>query len=278
MACKTIKNKKIAFIGAGNMAFACISGLLSASFLLAENFYIYDVDKSKYDNYIMQNINKCENVDEAVEAADIIVLAVKPQHMESALTSIKNAAVNAEKKKVFVSFAAGVSTQYIVSKLGYNAPVVRTMPNTPFLIGKGTMAAAKNEFADKNDFEIVCSIFAYIASVTALDESMMNKVIALNGSSPAYVFRFFDAMMDAAEAEGFSEKESRELILSTFEGSVAMLSKYPDTKQLIKNVTSPNGTTQASMESLDKDDFQNVIARCMDCCTRRANELADSLS
>ncbi|HPE95466.1 MAG TPA: pyrroline-5-carboxylate reductase [Bacillota bacterium] len=278
MACKAIKSKKISFIGAGNMAFACITGLLSASFLQPENFYIYDVDKSKYDNYIMQNVKKCDSIDDAVEASDIIVLAVKPQHMSSALASIRNTGLCAEKKRIFVSFAAGVSTSYIVSKLGYNAPVIRTMPNTPFLIGKGTMAAAKNDYTDKNDFELVCSMFAYIASVTALDESMMNKVISLNGSSPAYVFRFFDAMMDAAKAEGFSEKEARELILSTFDGSVAMLRKYPDTKQLIKNVTSPNGTTQASMESLDSDNFAQIIERCMERCTSRANELAESLT
>ena len=255
------------------MAFACVKGFLSSGALTPDAIKVYDVRPEAYSNYIMLGVEACGSAAEAVEFADYVVLAVKPQQLDTALSSLGEC--EDFSGKVFVSFAAGVSTGSICRSLERDVAVIRTMPNTPFLIGKGTMAVSRNSAVEKGDFEAVCSLFSCIANVVVLDENMMNDVIALNGSSPAYVFRFFLAMYDAALKSGFTASQARELILSTFEGAVAMLRRFDDPVQLLKNVTSPNGTTQASLESLDADDFEGVISRCMAACTRRARELSE---
>lgn len=265
-------DKKLSFIGAGNMAFACVNGFIENGALGSGCFCVYDVDEAKYSNFKKLGVKCANSLEEALDFADFVVLSIKPQVIARCLKDIGGFEVS--KNKIFLSFAAGISSDFIISSLGFDAPVVRMMPNTPFLIGKGTVAISKNDLVKRKDLQYICTLFASVSSVTVLDESMMNKVISLNGSSPAYFFYMYKSMVDVALKFGFSDKEARDLILSTMAGSVEMLKKNNDVDTLIKNVTSPGGTTEASLNSLSKNNFYNIIEECMIECTNRANELA----
>lgn len=265
-------DRKIVFIGAGNMAYACVSGFLKSNTVKGSNIGIYDIDITKFDSFAGLNINKFSDLGAAVLFADYIILAVKPQVITQCLEQISKATDFSD--KVFISFAAGISTSYVSKCLGGNVSVIRMMPNTPFLVGKGTVAISKNEFVSKSSFQFICTLFASIASVTVLNEDMMNKVISLNGSSPAYFFLFYKSMLESALKFGFSKKDARELILSTMIGSVEMLKENSDVDLLIKNVTSPKGTTEASLNVLYQNEFSDIIEKCMIACVDRADELS----
>lgn len=264
--------KNIVFIGAGNMAYACVKGFVESDFISLKRIAVYDIDHSKFSNFKSLSVHSFESLSDAISFGDIIVLAVKPQVIDKCLSDISK--ISCIENKVFISFAAGISTDFIMKCLGGDFPVIRMMPNTPFLVGKGTVAISKNDFVSKSSFQFVCTLFASIASVTVLPEEKMNDVISLNGSSPAYFFLMFKSMLDCAVKQGFSEKDARELILSTMAGSVEMLRVNSDVDTLIKNVTSPGGTTEASLLSLERNNFSSVIEECMIACSKRANELS----
>jgi len=262
----------LGFIGVGNMAGAIISGILSKKTFDKSDLTIYDKDTSKYEKF---DITPSSSVAELCESSDIIFLCIKPQVYSSVLDEIsKNVAKEVIKTKTFVTIAAGISTSFICKKLGTDASVIRIMPNTPLLIGEGASAICRNRFVNDDDFSTVSGIFSSLGVCKILTEDMMNRVISVNGSSPAYVYLFAKAMCDAAKEQGITE-DMLPLVIQTFIGSAKMMEKSsltPD--ELIKMVTSPNGTTLAALESFERDNFCDVIKRAMQKCTDRAEEIA----
>ncbi len=263
-------NKKIGFIGAGNMATAIINGILLNKTADAENIFIYDLDTNKMQLMSDKGINTVNKSVEVVEKSDIIILAVKPQNYEEVLLSIKSGATE---KKVFVSIAAGISTDYVKSVLEVNCPMVRVMPNTPLLLGKGATAMSRSNISDE-DFEYVYKIFATSGIVEELPESQMNSVIAVNGSSPAYIYLFAKAMVDYAKEVGIDSDKALRLAAKTLEGSAEMLINSGDTPDiLIKKVSSPGGTTIAALNTMSDMKFYEAVLEGMRSCTKRAEEL-----
>ncbi len=263
--------KKIGFIGAGNMATAIINGILRSGSIPAENITVFDVLTDKLDAMTSKGIRAAAAAADAVEASDIVVLAVKPQNYAEVLESIKSA-VTAE--KVIVTIAAGISTDYIANALGCDCPMVRVMPNTPLLLGVGATAMSRRNISDE-DFSCVYDMFANGGVAEVLDESRMNSVIAVNGSSPAYVYLFAKAMIDYAKEEGIDESSAMRLVCATLRGSAEMLEHSGDTPdELIKKVSSPGGTTLKALEKLDEKDFYGSVKEAMAACTERAGELA----
>lgn len=263
--------KKTGFIGAGNMATAIIDGILRSGALPAENITVFDVIPEKLEIMSKKGVTATACAKEVVTNSDIIVLAVKPQNYAEVLASIKDA-VN--EKKVIVTIAAGISTDYIAGALGCECPMVRVMPNTPLLLGVGASAVSRRNISDE-DFKYVYDMFANGGVVEILDESQMNSVIAVNGSSPAYIYLFAKAMVDYAEKEGIDTSAALRLVCATLKGSAEMLEKSGDTPQeLIRKVSSPGGTTLKALEKLEEKDFYNSVIEAMDACTDRANELS----
>ena len=263
--------KKIGFIGAGNMANAIIRGLILNKIRLPQDIIVYDVDASKMEEMAKMDVGCAESVKKLVLSADIIVLAIKPQVYGDVLTQISEFVTE---NKVFVSIAAGISTEYVKKELGKNCIVVRVMPNTPLLLGKGSTAMCRPEEINDEDFNIVFEMFALSGVVEILPESLMNTVIAVNGSSPAYIYLFAKAIIDYSVENGIDRNVALNLTCAALVGSAEMLQKSgddPDT--LIKKVSSPGGTTLKALESLGNDDFYNSIKRAMESCTLRANEL-----
>lgn len=262
--------KKIGFIGAGNMATAIIKGVIVRKGN-ADNINVFDVSQEK--QYLMKELGAavCGSCAEVTEKSDIIVLAVKPQHYAAAIESLKGAATM---NKTFVSIAAGISIGYVQQALGVNCPVVRVMPNTPLLLGKGASALCPSEHISEEDRQIVEELFAGSGVCEYIAEEHMNEIIAVNGSSPAYIYLFVKAMADYAVSCGIDYDQAMNLICATLEGSAAMLRESGDSaEKLIEKVSSKGGTTIAALGKLYEHGFTEAIRDAMQACTERAEEL-----
>ncbi|MBR1482778.1 MAG: pyrroline-5-carboxylate reductase [Ruminococcus sp.] len=262
--------KKIGFIGAGNMATAIIKGIVARN-KSAEGIYVYDLSEEK--QRLIQELGAavCGSCADVTEKSDIIVLAVKPQNYAEAIASLRSAATL---DKTFVSIAAGISIAYVQRALGMACPVVRVMPNTPLLLGKGASALCPSENISDEDKAVVESMFAGSGVCEYITEEHMNEIIAVNGSSPAYIYLFAKAMADYAASCGIDYDKAMNLICATLEGSAAMLRESGDSADvLIEKVSSKGGTTIAALEQLRAHGFTQAIHDAMDACTKRAEEL-----
>ncbi len=273
-------DKKISFIGVGNMAGAIILGITAKDnpdTVSDENICVFDVDSAKYEKYADREFKFAHSAAEAIAFADYTVLAVKPQNYRALLTEVGEK-VKDLSGKVFISLAAGVSTDSICDILGCDAAIVRTMPNTPLLVGSGVTALCKNSFVSDADFAQVRSVFDSMGMTLVLDEKDMNKVIAVTGSSPAYVFLFIKALCDGAAAQGLDYKELKESACRAVIGSAQLLMNSDKTpEELIAMVTSKGGTTEQAMLQLEKYAFKEGIVEAMKKCTERADTLGDNL-
>ena len=262
--------KKIGFIGAGNMATAIIKGLIaqkgSGSFI-----NVFDVSSEKLDEISKLGVNAFSSSQDVVKNSDIIVLAVKPQNYAEVLEALKEVVST---DKTFVSIAAGISINYVQSALGCECPVVRVMPNTPLLLKKGASALCPSDNISEDDKQIVYDMFAGSGVCEYITEDHMNEIIAVNGSSPAYIYMFAKAMADYAVSVGIDYGKALNLICATLEGSAAMLKESGDTPDvLIEKVSSKGGTTIEALNKLREHGFTEAIDDAMKACTKRAEEL-----
>ena len=267
--------KTITFIGTGNMATAIISGMLSAGHN-AGIITVYDKFAEKAATFAEKGVNVASSIKDAVAASELIILAVKPQNYAEVLSEIAQSGVNTD-SKTFISIAAGISTAAVSKMLGRDAAVVRCMPNTPLMVGKGVTAICKNAAASDEDFALVHSIFGSAGMTLSLDESQLNTVICANGSSPAYFYYFIDAMVRSAKSQGLEcdDRTLLEAICRTVIGSAEMLMASDKTPaELIRAVTSPNGTTERAMNVFYEEMTDEIIDRAMRACTDRAEEMA----
>lgn len=262
--------KKIGFIGAGNMATAIIKGLIAQNGS-AQNLSVYDVDAEKCALMQALGVSVCASSCALTAQSDIIVLAVKPQNYAEVLAAVKG---EVNMQKTFVSIAAGISIAYVQTALGCDCPVVRVMPNTPLLLKKGASALCPSDNISEEDNKIVYDMFAGSGVCEYIAEEHMNEIIAVNGSSPAYIYLFAKAMADYAAAQGIDYGKAMNLICATLEGSAAMLRESGDSADvLIQKVSSKGGTTIAALDRLRAHGFTEAISDAMAACTKRAEEL-----
>ncbi len=261
---------KLVFIGAGNMAQAMITGLLknekSPFSIGVTDYYI-----EKCEQFRPFGVQIFDNNIAAAEWADMIVFAIKPQQYETVLSELRHAALA---DKVYISIAAGISTQSVCRRLGKEVPVIRVMPNTPLLMGMGSTALCANSLVDDNVFAIAETIFSSSGTTMHLPESKMNAVIAATGSAPAYIYLIIKAIYDEAVAQGVPEDGLMENICQMVKGSAEMVLRSEDAPEvLIQKVCSPGGTTERAMQTFYENKLENIIADAMRACTNRAEEL-----
>ncbi len=271
--------KKVAFIGVGNMAKATLSGITAGNKDMSD-IILYNRHSEKIEKYRECGAYIAHSLNEAVEMADVVLLCVKPQNFQDVLPLLSQC--DNVSNKLFVTMAAGI-TMKTVSDAALGASVVRVMPNTPMLIGKGVIAACRNERTSDEDFEFVCNMFALSGKVLKIDENEMNRIICVTGSSPAYVFMMIRAMYEGAceqdlllndEGYGISQKELLESICDTIIGAAELMKsgdKTPD--EQIATVASKGGTTERAIAELEKFNFDEAIISAMRKCTERADEL-----
>ena len=265
-------NKTFAFIGAGNMAYAIVGGLVnpkSAVSVSPSHIILFDANPGQYEKF-GDGFVIAEDISKAL-TADIIVLAVKPQNYPDVLAQMRGTSFDG---KIIISIAAGISTAYIESKLG-DCAVVRTMPNTPLLIGKGVTALCRNASVSDDDFSLIEQVFASSGTTIRLEERDMNKICAATGSSPAYIFLMIKAICEGAAAQGIQCAYMRSAVCNMVIGSAALaLESDKSLDELIRMVTSPKGTTEQALRVLHEADFEKTVMDAMDACTKRADELA----
>ena len=269
--------KKMLFIGGGNIAGAVACGLVTKKSVPAEYITVYDIDESKLGKFSKLGINVSTDLLASTKDAEYIFLAVKPGIVKSVMNQLSDIEGLLD-RVIIISFAASVSIDHIEKSAGREMPVIRTMPSTPILVGEGVLAVAKNDLVSAKEFQLFCRTMSTIAYVSPVDESLMNPIISVHGSSPAYVYLFIKSMVDAAEAQGIDRNVALPLILKTIKGSVTMVERSEEPIDvLINNVASPNGTTLAALNSFVQDDFAGSVFRAMEACTKRANEISEEL-
>ena len=267
------KNLKIAFIGAGHLASSIIGALAGKSGFGGPGITIFDKIEAQYKKFEALDLKKALDIADALESGDIIFLAVRPDDFFSLLADIKNSGTDLS-EKLLVSTAAGITIGYIEENIGQKAAVIRTMPNTPVSVGRGMTALCKNQNVSDQNFQTVCGIFSYLGEIIVLPEEKMNKIVAVNGSSPAYVYLFAQAMLAGAVELGFGEDEIYPAVLQSLGGAFEMLKNTKKSPaELISAVAVPGGTTLAALESFYADDFAGAVKRAMAACADRADEL-----
>ena len=260
-------SRKTVFIGAGNMASAIIGGLNNT------DITIYDKDTGKYKKFEDRGIKTASSIKEAVQNGDIIFLCVKPQNFDEILPEL--ALCPDIQNKLIVSIAAGITISRITNAIGESVPCIRTMPNTPLMIGKGVTAISYNKNVKESDLRYICRMFSAIGEVFTTDEEQINAITAATSSSPAYVYLFVKSIMDSAEKLGFTNDRMLEIICAMVKGSCDMMLQSGKTpEELIRMVTSPNGTTERAMKVFEKEGFEDIIFKAMSDCTDRAAELS----
>ena len=265
---------KIGFIGGGNMAYAIAGGVVKAGLCDAGDIYVSDPIEAAHGKFQDLGISTDANNMYAL-SGDIIILAIKPFIYPTALKALAENAKEELKDKVFVSIAAGISVKEIKEYLGFDAKVIRVMPNTPAMVLAG-MSVLAEPISPVNDeeFTAACKIFEAVGEVEVLPEKLMNSVIAVSGSSPAYVYMLIEAMADGAVRDGIARDKAYRLAAQSVLGSAKMVletGKHPG--ELKDMVCSPRGTTIAAVAELENAGYRNAILEAMRACTEKANHI-----
>ena len=266
------KSYSLAVIGVGNMANAIISGIVSSG-TNTSNIILYDKNNSQYNGLASGRIPfiYASSIAEAVADADYVLISVKPQNYDEVLSEISQ--VNGCEKKIYISIGAGITSTSVSESLK-NACVIRVLPNVPMLIGKGVSVICKCPRASAEKFSYVCSVFESAGSILLIDEDEMNRIIGVTSSSPAYVFKFINAIYQGALAQGLPDRDLLGAVCDTVIGSALMMKQSTDTPEaLISKVASKGGTTERALYTLDENHFDDIIRSAMIACTKRADEL-----
>ncbi len=273
-----LTNKKIGFIGVGNMGQALMKGLLKKGIIASENIIISDLDEKKLQaiSFELQVVIARDNR-EAVEKADILILSVKPKDIETVLRGISASLADLSGSKplpLIISIAAGIPTAYIEEHLGKDIPVVRVMPNTPALIGEGMTAISRGRFAGEEEERTAEDIFQGVGETVRVREELMDAVTAVSGSGPAYVFAIMESLVKAGVREGLSPDLAQKLVRETFLGAVRMARETGESLSALRErVTSPGGTTEAALGVFKEKGLEGVLAAGVRAAARRAKEL-----
>lgn len=260
---------RLGFIGCGNMASAMMKGIIENEIVSKEEIIGSDVleasmQKAK-DNL---GINITSDNKEVVKKAEIIVLAVKPQYYEEVISEIRDVV---EKDKIIVTIAPGKTLAWVGEHFDKAVKIVRTMPNTPALVGEGITAACCNENVTHGELDSVVNILKGFGKCEVISENLMDVVVSVSSSSPAYVFMFIEAMADAAVADGMPRAQAYEFAAQAVLGSAKMVletGKHPG--ELKDMVCSPAGTTIEAVRVLEEKGMRSAVFEAMKACTRKA--------
>jgi pyrroline-5-carboxylate reductase len=265
---------KILFLGGGNMASAIIAGLIRSG-VAPTNIHVVDISGEALANARANGCRAYPMLQHApVDAVDVIVLATKPQTLKEAIASL---AGNLSGQLV-LSICAGIRVAQISDWLGGHSNIVRSMPNTPSLIGKGIaglyasddVLSMAREYAEK--IAAATGEFAWFEQ-----ESMLNAVTAVSASGPAYVFYFIEALMQSARELGFNDAQAKQFAYATFSGAVELAMRSEESAATLRErVTSKGGTTYAALTSMENDAVKMAIVRAVKAASARATELGDA--
>ena len=266
----------IGFIGAGNMAYALINGLLNNGYD-SKNIKVSDPNHELLQKREAElNITTFENNSSLVEACDIIVFAVKPQVLSKVCLELRE---KIKPKHLFISIVAGIRVNDINRWLGGKYSLVRTMPNTPALMQHGVTGLFPNELVSDEQKALVTTMLSSVGDCFWVnEEKLIDAITAISGSGPAYFFLLMQSMTQAGIALGLDENTAKELSVQTGFGASLMATKSgKDPKTLRTDVTSPKGTTQAAIECFQDQNFEGIVASATRAAFDRARDLSNEL-
>lgn len=269
-----LDNKKISFIGGGNMAQALISGLIACD-VKPSLITVADPSSEVREQLVAKGLNAVDPTADAKAAvvnADVVVLAVKPQVMRPVVSAFADAL----DKQLVVSVAAGLSTDLLSDMLGGYSNIVRAMPNTPAMIQMGATGLYGTDNISAEQKQLATAVMEASGLVMWVDdETLMHAVTAVSGSAPAYMFYFIESMVDGAVALGLNKEQASALAMQTMLGAAKMAMNSDDAPaELRRKVTSPNGTTQAAIESMQANEIGRQIGEAMQACYDRSQALS----
>jgi pyrroline-5-carboxylate reductase len=264
-------DKRIGFIGGGNMAEALIKGLLAGG-VPATSIYVAEPYAERSNFLAERYAVRCGDANTAVVAdSDIVILAIKPQVAENVLKGLRNIETAG---KLFISIMAGVKIAAIEGAFPGEVRVVRVMPNTPALVLEASSAIACGAFASPEDISVALSIFELVGKAWQLEEKLMDAVTGLSGSGPAYVLTFIEALSDAGVKNGLPRDVATGLAAQTVFGTAKLLLETHEHPAVLRDkVTSPGGTTIAGLHALEKAGFRGTLINAVDAATARSREL-----
>jgi len=271
---------KLCFYGAGSMAEAILRGIVEAK--LANPSDITVMNRQNADR--LRELHRLYGVvpadtdakkEDALANADMIILGMKPKDAANAIRSLR-AVLRPE--QLLVSLIAGLSIATIHQLLGREQPVVRTMPNTSSTIGLGATGISYSASVPDESRAIAIAMFRAIGLATVVEESLIEAVTGVSGSGPAYVYYLMEAMIAAGVKLGLEPEAARELTVQTVRGAAEMVRTTGENpEELRRKVTSPNGSTQAAIETLERFDFQEAMNQAIVRCADRAREMGEAI-
>ncbi len=263
---------KIGFIGLGNMATAMIGGIIQKGIFRPEEI----IGSNRSESGLIKAKEKFSIVTtlsnrDVAEKAEIIVLSIKPQFYAAVIEEIKDCVTN---DKIVVSIAPGKTLQWLENLFEKAIKIVRCMPNTPALVGEGCTGVCCNEAVTEAEMQNVLTILSGFGKASVVAEHMMDAVVGVSGSSPAYVFMFIEAMADAAVAEGLPRKQAYEFAAQSVLGSAKMVletGKHP--AELKDMVCSPGGTTIQAVRVLEERGLRSAVIEAMEACISKSRSM-----
>ena len=262
---------ELGFIGCGNMAQAMIAGIIDQNLLPKEALAASGPTPSKMEKVrekfgIMTSTDNCD-----IAKAEIVVLSVKPQMYNEVIHEIRD---HITKSQLVVTIAAGVTMAQAERQFGKEVKIVRVMPNTPALVGEGMSGMCCNEDVEPEELERVRRIFESFGKVEIVTEDLIDAVVGVSGSSPAYVYMFIEALADSVVKYGMPRNMAYQFVAQTVIGSAKMVlksGKHPG--ELTDMVCSPAGTTIAGVAALEEYGFRNAVIKATDACYEKCESM-----
>ncbi len=270
-----MQRKKILLVGFGKMGGSLLNGIIKAG-VLARNIMVIEPNPDALDHKFNVRILKgFDQEDVSHFAPDVIILAVKPQVVESILADYKQFAG----RSLFISVIAGKTISYFEKHIGKNASIIRTMPNLPVAVNEGVIVASKNHNVSLEQEDIINQIFQNLGTLYGnfVDEKLLDAVTAISGSGPAYVFYFMECLIESAIKLGLDADMAKNLVYYTIRGSAGLAIKSPKSASKLREmVTSPAGTTEAALKVLmGGNKMKELIIDASTAACARSKELSE---
>ena len=263
----------LSVIGAGNMGSALIRGLVRSEHTNAETILVFDIDSGKTKALKQElGVTAVSDIGETVRSGtDAIVLAVKPQSVGEVLDRV---ASHIHDRPMVISIAAGITTEFILSRLSPKARVIRAMPNAAAMLRRSATAVCKAGEADEKDLAMALDIFRAFGSAAPVDEKLINAVTGLSASGLAYLFVIMEALTDGGVLMGLDRPTARALTIQTVLGATEMAaSENAAFSDLKDRITSPGGTTITGLQVIERAGLRGILMDAIAAATRRAEEL-----
>lgn len=268
-------DKKIGFIGCGNMGKAILAGVIASGQIQPGNIWVYTPSPDKVEILRQEyGINPAQSAQEVAQIADIVFGAVKPNLMLKVLGEISS---SLSKETVVISIAAGVTLDSLATALGHDRKIIRAMPNTPALVNAGMTSVTPNALVAPEDIADAVNIFRSFGQAEVVSEAIIHPVVGVSGSSPAYVFMFIEAMADAAVLGGMPRKQAYQFAAQAVMGSAKMVLETGTHPGELKDmVCSPGGTTIEAVKVLEEKGFRAAVMEAMAKCMAKSEQLGKS--